>query len=132
MIMDKNLEFSSGQVVTSTAASTNIVDALKKGDDYANIFAFVRCATTATAGGAATLVVSIETAIDAAFTSPVTLLQSAAIPVASLVAGAELLKARLPIGVLEFIRVKYTVATGPLTAGAFDAALVMDVQQLIN
>ena len=52
----------------------------------------------------------------------------AAIAKATLVAGYNVLRIRIPKGVQRFIRLTYTVGVAVLTAGQFDANLVMDVQ----
>ncbi len=61
------------------------------------------------------------------FTSPVTLLTSVAIPKASLIQGYDVFAVPIPSGCKQFLRVYYTVANGPLTAGKFTAALVTGV-----
>jgi hypothetical protein len=80
-----------------------------------------------TAEGAATVTVELQTASNEAFTSPVTLMTSVAIPKASLVQGYDVFAVPIPPNCRQFLRVYYTVANGPLTAGKFTAALVTGV-----
>ena len=130
MIRDKQLILSNAQAVTASAASENIIDLTKAGDALAGaeLYLEILVNTLVTADGAATVTFAIQTDTVDTFASAVTLLATAAIGKASLVAGKEVLKVKLPIGLLQYLRVYYTVATGPLTAGKFDAFLVADVE----
>jgi len=130
MIIDKFLQFDSGTAITSTAASNNTID-LSQSRDIANggdpaLQLVCTVVTAFTAAGAATLQVQFQTSADNA--SWTTLAQSDAIPVASLTAGTELLRIGLPLGIQRYIRLNYVVATGPMTAGAITAELVLDRQ----
>lgn len=129
MIFDSSLRFSSLQAVTATAASDNVVDFgssadMGIGDDP---LAIVCVVTTAfAAAGAATLQVQFQTSADnAAWT---TLVQSDAVAVAELTAGAELLRSPVPAGLRRYVRLNYVVASGPMTAGALSAMLAGDRQ----
>lgn len=82
-------------------------------------------ASTAAAGGAATVTISLQTSNTSDFASATTLLQTGAIAVADLKVGYRYV-ATVPHGVQRYLRVNYTVATGPLTAGAFTAGLLLD------
>jgi len=130
MIRDKQLILSDAQAVTNSAASENIIDLTKAGDALAGaeLYLEILVNTLVTAAGDATVTFAIQTDTVDAFSSAVTLLATAAIGKASLAAGKEVLKVKLPIGLLQYLRVYYTVATGPLTAGKFDAFLVADVE----
>jgi hypothetical protein len=86
----------------------------------------VRVTETVTADGAAMLTCELQTASDAAFTSPVVLATSRAIPKGTLVQGYQAFFAVVPRGCLQFLRLFFTIATGPLTAGKFTAALSLD------
>jgi hypothetical protein len=87
----------------------------------------VRVDEIVTADGAATVAVELQTASDEDFTVPVTLTTSVLIPKAKLVQGYDLLAVPIPPNCKQFLRVYYTVANGPLTAGKFTAALVTGV-----
>jgi len=130
MIIDKYNEFSDAQAVTASAASTNVVDLLAAGDAENRLMrAQVQVDTAATASGSATVAFVLQTSVDEAFTSPITLASSAAIGKATLVAGYQVFGKggiRLPSGCKRYVRMYYTVASGPLTAGAFSAFLTND------
>ena len=55
---------------------------------------------------------------------------SKAFSLAAMTAGAQLVAIAVPRGVKRYLRVNYTVATGPLTGGTFNAGLVKDVQDI--
>lgn len=131
MILDKGNLVSSAQAVTSSAGSTDVIDlsqARAIGDGEELEF-FVNVDTAATAAGAATVTFQVQTDDNSAFSSPTTLIQTDAIPKATLVAGYQI-KIPLPDGATpeRYLRLYYSVATGPLTAGAFTAGLVLDAQ----
>ncbi len=131
MILDKLLMFSEAQAITATAASTDVIDlSPMKGTkrdigvgEPLEFWATVN--TTATAGGAATLNVQLQTSADNS--TWVTLYDSGTLALASLTAGKRILSTKVPAGVLKYLRVNYVVATGPLTAGAFTAGINLDV-----
>jgi hypothetical protein len=124
MIIDADLVMSENQVVTTSDASTDYLDINKPGDAVGNELELkVICGEDAAADGAATVTIALQTAADSAFTSPKTLLSTGALALADMVKGAELISARIPKGALQYLRVYYTVATGPLTKGKFTAFL---------
>ena len=86
----------------------------------------VSVATAFTAAGAATLQIALVTDDNAALTSPTVLQdQAVVVPVADLIIGFERVFTILPSAVMEqFLGLVYTVATGPITAGAIDAGIV--------
>lgn len=135
MIIDYLAVLGDAQVLTVTAASTNIMDTVAAGDAIgAHSWLQVLVDTTFVGQGATTLVVALETATDAAFTSPVVLAQSAAITEgdAKLSAGGIPFQIQIPIGALEFLRVKYTVGSGPFTAGKIDARILSDIDRTLD
>jgi len=127
MILDKALQLSDAQAVTVTAPSTNVIDMGVLGDAIdRELYLVIRVNTTCTAAGAATVVFDLETDSAVGFgASPSDLWAITAVAKATLVAGYEVARLRIPAGADRYIRLNYTVATGPLTAGAFDAHLVM-------
>lgn len=128
-IVDNNLYMSDAQAVTATAASTKSLDfatALRSIGSGEPIELVVQVVTAATAAGAATVVFSLDDSADNSTFAPV--VQTPAIGKATLVAGYEALRIRLPAGLQRYIQVTYTVATGPLTAGTFNAYLELDRQ----
>lgn len=140
MILDAFNEFSDAQAVTSTAISTNVVD-LGPVDDNAlrdigtgeEIYLVVSTNTLVTDSGSdATLTVTLESADNEALSSnAVVHFTTGALAFASYKdAGTVLAMVRLPAGSYKrYLGVRYTVASGPLTAGAFDAFLTKDVQK---
>lgn len=136
MILDKTNEFSDSQAVTATAISTNVIDL---NPDGANpildigsgepVELIVQVDTTATAAGAATVSVSLESSDAPGLTSSTVHITTGAIALAGLTAGTEIARFRLPAGDYKrYLGVRYTVGTGPLTAGAFSAFIVKDGQ----
>lgn len=129
MYLDKNLAFSEEQAVTSTAASTNVVDlgvARQIGIDGSLDIA-ITVTEAAAATGAATVVVTLQESSDnSTFTDVVS---SAAIGKATLVAGYQFFM-KVPADLSKrYLRMNYTVATGPLTAGKFSAHMVDGIQK---
>lgn len=139
MITDALLQLSSAQAVTSTAVSTNAIDLgvardVGPGED---MFVEITVDTTATAAGAATVQFQIISSAAANLGSPTILVQTDAIGKAELTAGRRPIALRIPHTVLaaqpigqRYLGLQYTVATGPLTAGAFTANVVLDVQEV--
>lgn len=142
MIMDKFLEFSDAQAVTATAISTNVVDLYPLGNNTVtnltrdigtgeDIYLVINTLTAATdTGSDATLTITLESDDNTSLSSPTVHYTSATFAFAAFSpAGTQLVKIKLPAGAYErYIGVRYTVASGPLTAGTFDAFLVKDAQ----
>jgi hypothetical protein len=128
MTYDVQTMLSDGQAITVSAPSTNKYDCGPVRDlGPGNAQSLdVRVVETVTADGAATVTVDLQTASDEAFTIPITLTTSGAIPKSSLVQGRQVFDAAIPRNCLRYLRLYYTVATGPLTAGKFTAALSID------
>jgi hypothetical protein len=140
MYLDSRLEFSDGQAVTATAISTNVVDLISNasgknpvrdigtGED---VYLVVITRTAATDSGSdATLAVSLESdSTENLATSPTVHFTTGALAFAAFsAAGTVLAAVKLPSGNYErYLGVRYTVASGPLTAGNFDAFLTTDV-----
>ncbi len=129
MIRDKKLTFSDGVAVTVTAAS-DVIDLGVERDVGIGSDLDIDCRVTEafTAAGAGTLTITLETATDAAFTTPIVLASTPAIPKASLVVGYEPMRWDVMSPTNRYIRLNYTVATGPFTAGKINAAIVPDRQ----
>lgn len=133
MIMDKLLLLSNAQAVTSTAASTDVIDMGVTQNIYpgGELEVYAVVTTAFTAAGAATMVVTFEGSVDnSAWT---VMAQSPAIAVASLVAGARIVQWSVPGMVAgqsmpRYFRLQYTIATGPMTAGNLTAGINLDVQ----
>jgi hypothetical protein len=133
MMTDALLQLSSAQAVTASAVSTNTIDLsqvrdLGPGND---LYAAFTVDTTATAAGAATVTFQIITSAAANLSSPTILIQTDAIGKAELTAGRRPIVIEIPSSILaaqqigqRYLGVQYTVASGPLTAGAFSCAIV--------
>ena len=129
-----------GQAVTATANSTNVVDLslardIGEGDD---VYVSFSVGTAFTAAGAATLTPTVVVSAADTLTTPTTLGTGGTIAVASLVAGYTFVIRVNPqlfyssttnssLG-LRYLGVIHTVATGPMTAGTITADVVLDIQ----
>lgn len=130
MMYDKLNTFGTDQAVTTTAASTDIVD-LGAARDMGNgepLELVVLVTETVTAAGAATVTFTLETDDNAGFSSTFVLASSGAVAKPALTAGTEVLRVKVPLDAERFLRTNYTVATGPLTAGKFTAFLAHERQ----
>ncbi len=136
MYVDSQLELSDSQAVTSTAISSNVIDLLAPNSAGPNLlldigqgeslYLFVATVVAATdTGSDATLTLTLETDTAVGLGSSTVLLSSGPIPFATFSpAGARLLAARIPAADFKrYLGLRYTVANGPLTAGAFDAVI---------
>jgi hypothetical protein len=128
MLLDALLLLSAAQAVTASAVSTNTVD-LKAARDIApgsDVYAVFDVDQTVTAAGAATVAFEIISSAAADLSSPTVLVSTAPIGKAELTQGrrpialeiTDTILASQPIG-QRYLGVRYTVATGPLTAGQF-------------
>lgn len=129
MLVDRQTLLSDKQVVTATAFSADQYDtgALTPSRNIGrlnDLRAVFTCSQTALAAGAATVTFELIEADDAAGTGAVVIASSAAIGKAALTAGSKPFDIRLPDTNKRFIMGRYTVATGPLTAGIFSLALL--------
>lgn len=131
MLLDKSLELSSAQAVTSTAMSTNVID-LGSARNIGNteLYLFIKVGAAVTAAGAATVNFQLQTDDNSAMSSAATLFDSGAIGKASLTANT-VLRYRLPVSANyeRYLGLNYTVSTGPLTAGDFSAWISDSVQE---
>lgn len=127
--MDQNLVMSDAQAVTSTAVSTKSLDtttALRNIGSGEPLEVIVGVGTTFTAGGAATMTIALQDSADNSTFADV--LVGPAIAVATMVAGYEAFRIRIPATTRRYIALNYTVATGPMTAGALSAFVTPDRQ----
>lgn len=131
MLIDKKLTFCTEQAVTVSATSTDVIDMGSAGDVglSSGLHLMINVDETVTAAGAATVNFQVQCDSDSAFGSPKTVVQTDAVPKATLVAGYQLF-IPLPVGLDErYLGVKFLVSTGPLTAGKFTAAIVHGIQK---
>lgn len=128
MLVDALLQLSNAQAVTASAVSTNTVDLGTSRDlgPGKQLFAVFSVDTTVTAAGAATVNFQVISSAAANLGSATVLGQTDAIGKAELTAGRKPIVVPIPSAVLNaqpigqrYLGVNYSVATGPLTAGAF-------------
>ena len=126
MYIDRQNLFGQDQAVTASAATTDYIDlgAMRDIGNGERPEILVLCTQDVTAVGAATVTVAMQTDDNSSFSTPVNLVLSDAIPKASLVAGAQVMRVAVPYGTERYLRLFYTVGTGPLTAGKFTSGLV--------
>lgn len=139
MILDGNLQLSNNQAITATADSTNTIDLLNAGDLGAgeDLRVAIVCLATCTAAGAATLNIQLVGAAagDSGFGSPQIIDETSPIPKASLIIGnrfelniPRIWQGTAVLASIRYIKLTYTVATGPLTAGSFSANVIKNNQ----
>ena len=129
-----------GQTITSTANSTNVVDLSLARDigEGMDLYVQFTVGTAFTAAGAATLTPTIVVASADTLLTPTTIGTSGTIAVASLIAGYTFVIRLNPqlfgstttvssLG-LRYLGAIYTVATGPMTAGTITADIVTEIQ----
>lgn len=134
-----------GDAITATAISVNVMDlrqsaALALADESIvehDLWWTVLWDTAATAAGAATVTTTLESDVAATLASaPVVHFTTPVDGKATLVAGFIQVQTQLPTGARQlykrFLGVRYTVATGPLTAGSALSWLSFDVPRIIN
>lgn len=113
MLIDNTLVLSEEQSVKSTAASTNVVDQQAAGGAHTHAAFIVR--VDETFAGSTSVKIALETSAASNFGTKKEVF-STSLAVADLTAGATVIKAALPAGLLRYIRGYYTV-TGTGTAG---------------
>lgn len=139
MYIDALLEMSDAQAVTATAISTNVIDLGPVADNVLrdigtgeNVYFVVTTEAAATDSGSdATLTVTLESdsTVNLA-TSPTVHFSTGALAFATFSPAGTLVAAvKLPAGRYEqYLGARFTVASGPLTAGTFNAFLTKDAQ----
>lgn len=130
MILDKQNLFSDDQEVTVTADSTNVIDlgiaGMGKGEPV-RLLAQV----TTTFDGGTSIQASLVTSDSSTFNGATTLVETAAIAEAVLLAGYEFgLGGFMPEGIKRYNKLVYTVV-GTMTAGAITAGFLLDKQNWV-
>ncbi len=126
MILDEQALFSNKQAVTTSAASTNIIKSVGEisyGKEIPVVFQ-----VDEDFAGATSVTFAIQTSANEAFSTPVTLATTAAVPVANLKQGYISSMNYMPKGNLGYIRAYYTVA-GTATAGKISAGVCLGTPQ---
>lgn len=131
MIFDAQNLFSDNQAITGvagTTVSTNVIDRKALGIPQHATVAYkndlgkgtkvpLRVQMTGTAAGGTSIQLAVQVSTDEAFTSPITVATTAAIPLASLVAGYVFPIDQIPLKANErYIRLAY-ITLGTFTAG---------------
>jgi len=139
MIIDRLTLVSNAQAVTASAVSTDTVD-LSQARDIGpgeEVQFSVTVDVAATAAGAATVQFQIISSASAALTTPTVLFTTDAIAIAQLTLGRRPIELTVPRSILaaqpvgqRFLGTQYVVATGPLTAGSFTTAQVVNFQDV--
>lgn len=127
---DNLLKLSAAQAVTATAVSTNTID-LSVARDIGpgeQIYANITVDVAATAAGAATVTFEVITSASADLSTPTVVAATGAVGKADLTIGRDPINIAIPPHISQekgqrYIGVRYTVATGPLTAGSFTCYL---------
>lgn len=139
MIFDNQALFSKAQAIVATAVSTNVIDTGLNGTVFGQSGPFgkdvgkgnavpflLQCVETF--NNLTSLKVELQTAVDAAFTSPKNI-DLGTYLAAVLVAGWQLPFTELPSGInAQFMRLNYTVTGTAPTTGKLTAGIVADVQ----
>lgn len=137
-MIDYEGQFSSAQAITSTAASTNVLDLLIARDIGVGDTQEINVYTVAafTSGGTPTLQVSLQGSVDNATFYDINM--SPVIAMSALVAGTHIFAvpmARLfqpnmqAVGMPRYIRLNYVVASGPFTGGTINAWIGADLDR---
>lgn len=138
MILDELTEFCDATALNTGVAASylvgDVIDLQLTGLDIGNgepIYLVIQVATTATSGGAATGAFHLASDAQAAIAvdgSATYHFSTAAIPVATLVAGYAVAAVALPMGTYErYLGILQTTAVAAFTAGAINAFLTKDV-----
>jgi len=132
MIIDAQLQYSAAQAVTATAASTNSIDHgplknnlgrnLGVGEELYLVITLVTAMTDA--GSDSTVTVTLETDDNSAFSSA-TVTRTLGVFAALAAAGTRIVYKLAPGDINEqYSQLRYTVANGNLSTGAFTAQIV--------
>ena len=122
MKLDAYNTFSDSQAITATAASENELEfPVGNIGEGSPVFIYTQATETFTASGDATLTITLQDSADGSTWADV--VQTAPIPKADLVAGDVPIVVSVPRGTEKFLRLNYTVASGPFTAGKLYAGL---------
>lgn len=129
MIIDNNLQLSAAQSVTSSSASTNYIDQGAAGNAYEGLWFVIMTNTTCTDSGSdATVNFALQCDDNSSFSSPKSLFETGALAFSTYAtAGTVVCAVEIPKGAERYIRAYFTVASGPLTAGKFDAFFTKDI-----
>jgi len=127
-LLDRQTILSDKQAVTATAFSSDCYDtgnvSPSRNLGRLGLRAVITVDATVTAAGAATVNFEVGTADDAAGTNFTPFFSVGPVGKAALAVGAKPLDIPIPDTSQRYVMARYTVATGPLTAGTFTCALM--------
>lgn len=141
MIFDRQSKFSSAQAITASAASTDYIDFGATGTPYGAAAALNRdqgkggkiplhIQVTEAFATATSVKVAVQTDDNSSFSSAATVLETEAIPIATLIAGYVFNIDSFPLKTNErYVRLYYTVAGSDATTGKITAGVTMGNQQ---
>lgn len=141
MILDERNEFADATALNTGAAGSylvgDVIDLTAIGADIGQgteLWLVIQVDTTATSGGSATGKFALCSDAQAAIAvdgSQTIHFETAAIPVATLVAGYQVCAIRLPLGTYErYLGIVQTTGTAAFTAGKINAFLTADVGKI--
>ncbi|SVS89264.1 Uncharacterised protein [Klebsiella pneumoniae] len=127
MLLDQQALFSAAQVITATAASTNVIDtgSAKDVGKYGDIPLLIQVVEGF--NNLTSLTVTVQTDDNSSFSSAADVL-SMTIPLASLVLGYKSPVITLPMKMERYIRLNYTVTGTAPTTGKVTAGITGGVQ----
>lgn len=129
MFLDKqNMFEDSDSAVTASRASTNVIDTGPAPGDPGKSDMKIFCRVSEAFNNATSLGVKLQTATDAAFSSPVDLPAQETVLLANLTANKELFRVGLPAGCQRYLRLYFTVTGTAPTTGKIQAGLILDRQ----
>lgn len=127
MFLDKQMMFSEDQgPITATAASTNVLDMGLGDAGKTEMGLYLRI--TEAFNNLTSLGIKLQTATDAAFTTPVDLPAQVTPLLAALTLNSEHLKIDVPVGCLRYLRLYYTVTGTAPSTGKITAGIILDRQ----
>jgi hypothetical protein len=132
--IDKFNEFSDSQAFT-TGANTSLYSFDTNSADIGsgeNVYLVIQCDVTCTSNGASTVKFGYVESANADLSAADVLHETAVIGYATLVAGYQVLKMKIPANTKRYVGIIYTVADADLTAGKFSAFLCKDITDSKN
>ena len=132
MYIDKNLLFVDTLTTTTSGAATDYIDStttgIKLNDANKQPWWWVKTEALWVTSNAASATFALQTCAESTFSSPTTLASSAALLVASLLANKFVVRQKVPLGVLRYLRVYMTVGgSGVFTTASYSSGLAIDV-----
>jgi hypothetical protein len=133
MIIDYSNTFADGQslikdITELATGDSTILDLVKAGGMYKEGFLFIRIGD-AQVGATSKTLFELRTSSDNFNSIDVLLWSSGAIGVADLTKDTIIAKVPMPLGILRYLKVKFTVSVVDTTGGTFDAMIVPSVNE---